>query len=487
MSAKDLSVTRGHEQHNHYRVQWVPPPTGQNGGSLVCQCWKEKHGPYVLAVLSPPPIFRFNSIFLSSSSDSRKMEGSKENRVPPLPLIPSSNLQQGGGPRMKRLLHHHHRLPLGNISQNVMLHSHVNKLDLARKFTPHTVQHHFPQPHPQPQENKKQNLLAPTPSYQLDCDIVDIDDDDGDGSDDAVPVFVKHTEAMLDEIDKIEEVEMEDVEEEPVLDIDACDRKDTLAVVEYIDDIYSFYKDIENSSRVSPNYMNSQFDINERMRAILIDWLVEVHYKFELLEETLFLTVNLIDRFLERQAVIRKKLQLVGVTAMLIACKYEEVSVPTVEDFILITDKAYTRNEVLDMEKLMMNILQFKLSVPTPYMFMRRFLKAAHSDKKLELLSFFLVELCLVECKMLKFSPSLLAAAAIYTAQCSLYQFKQWTKTTEWYTDYSEEKLLECSRLMVTFHQKAGSGKLTGVYRKYNTWKYGCAAKIEPALFLLDN
>ena len=63
----------------------------------------------------------------------------------------------------------------------------------------------------------------------------------------------------------------------------------------------------------------------------------------------MFLTVNLIDRFLERQAVIRNKLQLVGVTAMLIACKYEEVTVPTVEDFILITDKAYTRNEVLDM------------------------------------------------------------------------------------------------------------------------------------------
>jgi len=45
----------------------------------------------------------------------------------------------------------------------------------------------------------------------------------------------------------------------------------------------------------------------------------------------------------------------------------------------------------------------------------------------------------------------------------------------------------ECSRLMVTFHRKAGSGKLTGVYRKYSTWRYGCAAKIEPALFLLDN
>lgn len=406
------------------------------------------------------------------------MEASKENRVPLVPLIPSSNLQ--GGTRMKSVKPPLQRLPLSNINQNLMP-SHANKLDLSRNCTRHAVEHR----HPPPQETKRQNLLAPTSSYHLDHDIIDIDDDE-DASDNAVPVFVKHTEAMLDEIDRIEEVEMEDVEE-PVLDIDACDREDPLAVVEYIDDIYCFYKGIEKACLVSPNYMTSQFDINERMRAILIDWLIEVHYKFELLEETLFLTVNLIDRFLELQTVIRKKLQLVGVTAMLIACKYEEVSVPTVEDFILITDKAYTRNEVLDMEKLMMNILQFNLSVPTPYMFMRRYLKAAHSDKKLELLSFYLVELCLVECRMLKYSPSLLAAAAIYTAQCSLYQFKQWTKTSEWYTSYSEEQLLECSRLMVTFHRKAGSGKLTGVYRKYSTWKYGCAAKLEPALFLLDN
>ncbi|XP_057436644.1 G2/mitotic-specific cyclin-2-like [Lotus japonicus] len=356
---------------------------------------------------------------------------------------------------------HSHRLPLRSINQNIM--------DKDKPCIPNKVS-----------LSGNQNLLASTPSNQLDSAIID----NGE-YEDAVPVFVKHTEAMLDEIDMIEEIEMEDVEE-PIMDIDACDRNDPLAVVEYIDDIYCFYKKTEKSSCVSPAYMTSQFDINEKMRAILMDWLIEVHYKFELLEETLFLTVNLIDRFLACQTVIRKKLQLVGVTAMLIACKYEEVSVPTVEDFILITDKAYTRNEVLNMEKLMVNTLQFNLSVPTPYVFMRRFLKAAYSDKKLELLSFFLIELCLVECKMLKFSPSLLAAAAIYTAQCSLYQFKQWTKTSEWYTGYSEEQLLECSRLMVTYHQKAGSGKLTGVYRKYSSLKYGCAAKVEPAHFVLD-
>ena len=74
-----------------------------------------------------------------------------------------------------------------------------------------------------------------------------------------------------------------------------------------------------------------------------------MHYKFELMDETLYLTVNLIDRFLAAQPVVRKKLQLVGVTAMLLACKFEEVSVPVVEDFIVISDKAYSRKEVLEM------------------------------------------------------------------------------------------------------------------------------------------
>lgn len=134
----------------------------------------------------------------------------------------------------------------------------------------------------------------------------------------------------------------------------------------------------------------------------------------------------------------------------------------------------------------MINTLQFNLSFPTPYVFMRRFLKAAQSNKKLELLSFFMIELCLVEYEMLKFPPSLLAAAAIFTAQCTISGSKNWTKTSEWYTAYSEEQLTDCSRMMVTFHQKAGTGKLTGVHRKYSTSKYGYAAKTEPATFLLE-
>ncbi|GER49720.1 cyclin [Striga asiatica] len=320
-----------------------------------------------------------------------------------------------------------------------------------------------------------------------DCIIIDAIDEEDQND---VPMFVQHTEAMLEEIDSMDvEVEMEEIDgdDEPVVDIDCVDKKNALAVTEYIDDIHDYYLKTERTSCVPPNYMAHQSDINERMRGILIDWLIEVHYKFELMDETLYLMVNIIDRFLAVKTVLRKKLQLVGVTAMLLACKYEEVSVPIVDDLIFISDKAYCRQEILDMEKLMINTLQFNLSLPTPYPFIRRFLKAAQSDKKLEMLSFFITELCLVSYEMLKFPPSLLAAAAVFTAQCTLNGRKQWSKTCVSYTSYSQDQLMECAKLMVDLHRKAGTEKLTGVHKKYSCSKYGHAAKIEPAHFLVDD
>ncbi|KAG5573592.1 hypothetical protein H5410_063358 [Solanum commersonii] len=317
---------------------------------------------------------------------------------------------------------------------------------------------------------------APNRNELEDAIIIDVKDYKAT-SDYVVPMSVQHTEAMMKEIDRMdEEIEMEETEKTLIVDIDSADKKNILAAVEYIDDIQAYYKKIESSACAPLNYMGQQFDINERMRAILIDWLIEVHYKFELMEETLYLT-----------PVVRKKLQLVGVTALFLACKYEEVSVPVVQDLILISDKAYTGIEVLEMEKLMINTLQFKLSVPTTYVFMKRFLKAAQSDKKVELLSFFMTELCLVEYETLRFPPSMLAAAAIFTAQCTLGVAKEWTKTNEKYSNYTRDQLLECSKLMVNFHQKAATGRLTAVHRKYSISKYGFVAKLfPPASFLLE-
>jgi cyclin B len=89
--------------------------------------------------------------------------------------------------------------------------------------------------------------------------------------------------------------------------------------------MYQHFREKEYATSVRPVYMESQPHINERMRSILVDWLVEVHLKFKLVPETLYLTVNLIDRYLERMEVSRPKLQLVGVSCLLIASKYEEM------------------------------------------------------------------------------------------------------------------------------------------------------------------
>lgn len=83
------------------------------------------------------------------------------------------------------------------------------------------------------------------------------------------------------------------------------------------------------------------------MRVILVGWLIEVHLKFKLFPETLFLTVNLIDRYCEKKYVQRTNYQLLGVTAMLIASKYEEIYAPEIRDFVYITDKAYTKEQIL--------------------------------------------------------------------------------------------------------------------------------------------
>ncbi|XP_076889507.1 G2/mitotic-specific cyclin-2-like [Bidens hawaiensis] len=133
---------------------------------------------------------------------------------------------------------------------------------------------------------------------------------------------------------------------------------------------------------------DTTIDLNEKMRVILIDWLIEVHHKLDLQLETLFLTMNLIDRYLAKQSVIlRKNLQLVGSVAMLMACKYEEVSVSIIDDLIFISDKAYSRSQILAMVlkgKQMLNTLEYNKSLPTSYAFVKRCIKAAQSDSKLD-------------------------------------------------------------------------------------------------------
>ncbi|KAL2485525.1 Cyclin-B1-2 [Abeliophyllum distichum] len=273
---------------------------------------------------------------------------------------------------------------------------------------------------------------------------------------------------------------------DPIVDIDTADEPNELAAVEYVEDIYKFYKLTEDDSRIH-DYMDSQPEINSKMRAILVDWLVDVHKKFDLMAETLYLTVNIVDRFLSMKAVPRRELQLVGISSMLIASKYEEIWAPEVSDFIAISDNAYVRERVLLMEKAILRELEWYLTVPTPYVFLVRYIKASiPADQEMENMSFFFAELGLMHYSTITlYCPSKLAASSVYAARCTLNKNPLWTETLKHHTGYSEDQLRDCARLLVSFNSGVVENKLKAVIRKYSNPEKNAVALFPPAEILL--
>ncbi|CAN8305015.1 unnamed protein product [Cochlearia groenlandica] len=245
------------------------------------------------------------------------------------------------------------------------------------------------------------------------------------------------------------------------------DKSNQLEVAEYVDDIYQFYWTAEALDPAMGCYLSAQAEVSPVTRGILINWLIEVHLKFDLMHETLYLTMNLLDRYLSQVAIKKNEMQLIGVTALLLASKYEDYWHPRIKDLISISAESYTRDQILGMERIMLKQLKFRLNAPTPYVFMLRFLKAAQSNKKLEHLAFYLIELSLVEYEALKYKPSLLCASAVYVSRCTVHMTPAWTSLLKKHTHYNVPQLKECSDMILKFHKAAKTGKLRVTYEKY--------------------
>ncbi|KAI8475552.1 MAG: B type mitotic cyclin [Monoraphidium minutum] len=266
----------------------------------------------------------------------------------------------------------------------------------------------------------------------------------------------------------------------PLPDIDSKDKANPLAEAGYAHDIYCYYRRVEPRFAVPCDYMTSQVEVNEKMRSILIDWLIEVHLKFKLMPETLYLTCNLIDRYLSKRNVTRKRLQLVGVTAMLIASKYEEIWAPEVRDFVYISDKAYSREDILGCEKKMLEVLSYDLTVPTCYSFLARFKKAAScDDARASQVAEYLVELALVDYAMLKTPLSLISAAALHAALLSSGAADAYPRALRRHARYELKDVEPIARALVALAAKAPDSSLKAVYKKYSSTKFGEVAKME--------
>ena len=206
------------------------------------------------------------------------------------------------------------------------------------------------------------------------------------------------------------------------------------------------------------------------MRAILVDWLIEVHYKFKLDPDTLFITINIIDRYLSKIVVKRQFLQLVGVTAMLIASKYEDIYPPPIQDFVYITDNAYTQKDILEMEFEILQALDFEVTFPSSFIFLNRYAKLLRADDVTKALARYLIELPLIEYRMLKYKPSMIAASAIYVAFHILK--KKIHESLSDATQYTESGIRSCAKdLCILFH---GINKinLQAVKKKFSSSKF---------------
>lgn len=280
-----------------------------------------------------------------------------------------------------------------------------------------------------------------------------------------------------------------------IVDIDSK-LEDPQACTPYALDIYNYKRSTELERRPSTIYMETlQKDVTPNMRGILVDWLVEVSEEYKLVPDTLYLTVNLIDRFLSQKFIEKQRLQLLGVTCMLIASKYEEICPPQVEEFCFITDNTYTSLEVLKMESQVLNLLHFQLSVPTVKTFLRRFVQAAQVSSEvpsveLEYLANYLAELTLVEYSFLKFLPSLMAASAVLLARWTLNQSDNpWNLTLEHYTKYKASELKAVVLALEDLQLNTSGSTLNAIREKYRQQKCKCVATLtpsEPALSLFQ-
>ena len=269
------------------------------------------------------------------------------------------------------------------------------------------------------------------------------------------------------------------IKKEKITYFDVSKIKDNIQIPkEYINKIYyNLLKEEDEGINPKPkyNYMKEQKEINEQMRSILIDWIIDVHFKFCFTDETLFMTVSIIDRYLSVNQITRLKLQLLGITALLIACKHEEIDLPKIDDFIYITDNAYVKTEVINMENNILKLFNFELLYPSPIKFYEYLSLHFNFDKKMHLMGKYLMESFLVDIKCTKYKPSIISSACCYIVM-KFFKLKNYQESYDrkFYSllnndnsKYSEHDIKDCAKDICLFVDNINKTKFLACQKKY--------------------
>ncbi len=236
------------------------------------------------------------------------------------------------------------------------------------------------------------------------------------------------------------------------------------------------------------NYMNSQSEINEQMRSILIDWIIDVHGKFGFTDETLYMTVLIIDRYSSLKKITRNEYQNLGISALMISCKHEEINVPKVEDFIYITDNAYNKEEVFTMEQNILNGLNYDLLYPSPIKFFEYLALKFNFDKKQLYFGKYLMENFLLNLIWIKYKPSIIACASAYIVM-KFFKLKNYRDSyqKQWYMIEGKEGynkienncgVKDCAQEICNFVDNIGSTNYLSCQKKYSSDEFCNISKL---------
>lgn len=250
-------------------------------------------------------------------------------------------------------------------------------------------------------------------------------------------------------------------------------------VAEYINDIFAYLRSLESKFTINELFLVSH-RTTSRMRSVLINWLIEVHSNFRLLPETLHLCVSVVDRYLQKnKSVGRENLQLVGISALLVAAKYEEMYIPDLSDFVYVCDETFTKEEIMRMELSIIKALDYSFGRPLSLHFLRRYSKVGKVQPQHHTLAKYLLELALIELDLCHIRPSLQAAAAcclslsVFNDNKSTHPAKNWTRTLIHYSTYTYSDLEKPMKLLATAVVKAETSKYQAIRNKYSSSSNG--------------
>jgi len=267
-----------------------------------------------------------------------------------------------------------------------------------------------------------------------------------------------------------------------IKDVDVEDHQSPTHISEFVTDIYRYLRWKELQFVLEENYLTNR-KVTPKNRATLFDWLVNVHRMFKLLPETLHLTLRLIDTYCNAANPPNRAYQLVGVTCLWIACKFEEIYVPNTDDFLYITENAFDLHELCECERSITNSIKFNLNPPTSLAFLKRAAKVAQVQSRPYNMAKYVLELGFLSYEVTHYLPSHQAAAALLLTSVLYNKIQSdrnpqltkpvrdlWTKECVYYTGYNVQDLTDLSSKFANILESLSSNSdKSEVFKKYKS------------------